>query len=161
MKVDFVLNLLARLTVYKLSYSNSKYTVYKVLKYLQCYLENGGKTATGMRPNGTKARAATDVADVAIGSPPPLGVPGGGLFGGTPWVVTSDGAIGTAAKAPTARIPTTATGAAMAGGISLIHGDGVVVVVVVVVVVCGQKIGMTVVMKDCKYDMHDEVPVEV
>ena len=117
--------------------------------------------ATGMRPNGTKARAATDVTDVAIGSPPPLGVPGGGLFGGTPWVVTSDGAMGTAAKAPTPMMPATATGAAIAGGISLIHGDGVVVVVVVVVVVCGQKIGMTVVMKDCKYDMHDEVPVEV
>jgi hypothetical protein len=40
------------------------------------YLENGGKTATGMRPNGTRASAAIEVAEVAIGSPPPKGVPG-------------------------------------------------------------------------------------
>ncbi len=43
----------------------------------QCsYLENGGKTATGMRPNGTKARAAVELVEVATGSPPPKGVPG-------------------------------------------------------------------------------------
>jgi len=40
------------------------------------YLENGGKTATGMRPNGTRARAATEVVEVARGDPPPKGVPG-------------------------------------------------------------------------------------
>ncbi len=106
--------------------------------YTKSYLANGGNTATGTRPNGTKAKAATDVALVALGIPPPLGVPGGGLFGGTPCVVTRDGAMGTAAKAPTARMPTTA-GATIAAGRATLFINGVaVVVVVVVVVVCVQ-----------------------
>jgi hypothetical protein len=69
------------------------------------YLENGGKTATGTRPNGTRARAAIEVAELATGSPPPKGVPGGGEFGGTPCTVTRGGTVGIAAKAPAAMMP--------------------------------------------------------
>jgi len=40
------------------------------------YLAYGGKIATGTSPNGTRLRAAIDVAEVATGRPPPDGVPG-------------------------------------------------------------------------------------
>jgi len=40
------------------------------------YLAYGGKIATGTSPNGTRPRAAMDVAEVATGRPPPDGVPG-------------------------------------------------------------------------------------
>ena len=42
------------------------------------YLAKGGNTATGISPNGTRARAATDAAEVGTGGPPPNGVPGCG-----------------------------------------------------------------------------------